>query len=508
MGRTLQRTSVSTNIKERLDFSCALFASDGGLVANAPHIPVHLGSMQEAVKFQLQYLQGDINEGDVLVTNHPSAGGSHLPDITVVTPVFHEGVIVFFVASRGHHADIGGITPGSMPSNSTHINEEGAAIMSFKLVKNGQFQEAEITKILVADPAQFPGSSGARNVADNISDLKAQIAANNRGIHLVGDLITEYGINVVLAYMGFIRTNAGDTIQEFLRSRCKSLGPVLQAADSMDNGTKIQLCIRLNELEGSAVFDFTGTDPQVYGNLNAPRSITYSAVIYTLRCLVNVDIPLNQGCLAPISIILPDSSILSPDASAAVVGGNVLTSQRVVDVILKAFQACGASQGCMNNLTMGVTPTQHQSGWGYYETIAGGSGAGQNWHGTSGVHTHMTNTRITDPEIFEKRYPVILHEFSLRPGSGGNGAYRGGDGVVRRIEFLRPIDVSLLSERRVFYPYGMNGGSDGARGVNMLYRHQTRSTFNLGGKASFHVDKGDVLTINTPGGGGYGSPVK
>jgi 5-oxoprolinase (ATP-hydrolysing) len=374
MGRTLQKTSISTNIKERLDFSCALFGPDGGLVANAPHIPVHLGSMQEAVKWQMNHMKDCIMEGNVIVTNHPMAGGSHLPDITVITPVFDKGKVVFFVASRGHHADIGGKRAGSMPPDSKELFEEGAAIKSFLLVKNGAFDEAGITKILLKDPAQFAECSGTRCLKDNISDLKAQVAANHRGILLVKALIEEYGIQVVQAYMRFIQENAHHAVSDLLRRTAESLGTVLHSLDHMDDGTKIALTVRINQKSGTAVFDFTGTGPEVYANTNAPISVTYSAIIYCLRCLIDLDIPLNQGALGPISISIPEGSILNPNESAAVVGGNVLTSQRLCDVIFKAFQACAASQGCCNNLTFGKDSTAEGEGFGYYETIAGGAG--------------------------------------------------------------------------------------------------------------------------------------
>jgi 5-oxoprolinase (ATP-hydrolysing) len=454
MGRTLQKTSISTNIKERLDFSCALFGPDGGLVANAPHIPVHLGSMQEAVKWQMKHLEGKIEEGDVLVTNHPMAGGSHLPDITVITPVFDHGNIVFFVASRGHHADIGGKRAGSMPNDSKELFEEGASIKSFLLVKYGKFDQEGITKILLEDPAKYPGCQGTRCLKDNISDLKAQVAANHRGIQLVHELIKEYGLKVVQAYMNFIQQNAHHAVSDMLRRTCESLGPTLIATDQMDDGTKISLTVRIDEKKGTAEFDFAGTGPEVYANTNAPRSVTYSAIIYCLRCLINLDMPLNQGALGPITVKIPEGCLLNPTETSAVVGGNVLTSQRLCDVIFKAFEACAASQGCCNNFTFGKDVIDGEDGFGYYETIAGGSGAGPTWHGRSGVHTHMTNTRITDPEIMERRYPVILREFSLRPNSGGRGEFVGGDGVVREIEFLESLQVSILSERRVFQPYG------------------------------------------------------
>lgn len=424
MGYTLQKTSISTNIKERLDFSCAIFGPFGSLVANAPHIPVHLGSMQEAVKWQLEFLGDSIKEGDVLVTNHPAAGGSHLPDITVITPVFHNGAIVFFVASRGHHADIGGIAAGSMPPTSTELYQEGAAVKSFKLVQNGRFDEEGITRILLHEPSQYDGCSGTRCLKDNISDLKAQVAANHRGITLVKTLISEYGLQVVQAYMTYIRENAELSVRDLLRKVSAQLGNKLRAIDQMDDGTPISLEITIDSAEGTAVFDFSGTGTEVYANWNAPRSVTYSAVIYCLRCLINLEIPLNQGALAPITIIIPENSLLNPSENAAVVGGNVMTSQRLCDVILKAFEACSASQGCCNNFTFGMGGKNEDGrvidGFGYYETIGGGSGAGPTWHGKSGVHTHMTNTRLTDPEILERRYPVILHEFGLRKGGSSD----------------------------------------------------------------------------------------
>ncbi|KAI8808820.1 Hydantoinase B/oxoprolinase-domain-containing protein [Cladochytrium replicatum] len=512
MGRTLQKTAISTNIKERLDFSCALFGPDGGLVANAPHIPVHLGSMQEAVRWQMNYYKNTpgvepLKDGDVLVTNHPAAGGSHLPDITVITPVFNDGQIVFFVASRGHHADIGGIQPGSMPPNSRELYQEGAAMKSFKLVSHGNFQTDGITKILLDEPAQYPGCTGTRCLRDNISDLKAQVAANHKGILLVKSLIEEYGLEVVQAYMLHIRENAEIAVRDLLRKVHAKYGPVLTSIDYMDDGSPINLTITIDPSTGSARFDFSGTGAQVYANTNAPRSVTYSAIIYCLRCLVNLEMPLNQGALAPVTVVIPPSSLLDPSDTAAVVGGNVLTSQRLCDVIFKAFRAAAASQGCTNNFTFGKTPDSNgQNGFGYYETIAGGSGAGPEWEGKSGVHTHMTNTRITDPEILERRYPVILREFGLRKGSGGNGLHRGGDGVVREMEFLERIDVSILSERRVFRPYGMEGGVDAEPGRNYLIRKIPggERVLSFGGKNAAVVNPGDRVRIETPGGGGWG----
>ncbi|KAJ0022992.1 hypothetical protein NQD34_015126 [Periophthalmus magnuspinnatus] len=503
MGRVLQRTSISTNIKERLDFSCAVFGPDGGLVSNAPHIPVHLGAMQETVQYQIKAMGSNLKEGDVILSNHPCAGGSHLPDLTVITPVFRKGIgaPVFFVASRGHHADIGGITPGSMPPHSTSLQQEGAVFISFKLVTAGVFQEEAVTEALMA-PAQYPECSGTRNLHDNLSDLRAQVAANQRGSQLVGELIDCYGLAVVQAYMGYIQSNAElamrDMLRDFAQRRRHQTGSLeVEAEDFMDDGSPIRLHVQINEEEGSAVFDFSGTGTEVWGNCNAPRAITLSALIYCLRCMVGQDIPLNQGCLAPIKVIIPPGSILQPSQNAAVVGGNVLTSQRVVDVIFKAFEVCAASQGCMNNISFGSEKV------GYYETVAGGAGAGPSWNGRSGVHSHMTNTRITDPEILEKRYPVILEQFSLRPNSGGEGKYLGGDGVIRKLLFRDKVVLSVLTERRSFRPYGLDGGEDGAAGLNLLQRQDGR-LLNLGAKTSVTLEPGDIFCLYTPGGGGYG----
>ncbi|KAK4433785.1 5-oxoprolinase [Sesamum alatum] len=510
MGRTLQRTSISTNIKERLDFSCALFGPDGGLVANAPHVPVHLGAMSSTVRWQLNYWGDNLNEGDVLVTNHPCAGGSHLPDITVVTPVFDKGKLVFFVASRGHHAEIGGITPGSMPPFSKSIWEEGAAIKAFKLVDKGIFQEEGIRQLLLFPSADESAHKipGTRRLQDNLSDLHAQIAANQRGISLIKELIEQYGLEIVRSYMKHVQVNAEGAVREMLKSVAAKVSSesakvegdsvIIEEEDSMDDGSIIHLKLTIDGQRGEAFFDFSGTSPEVYGNWNAPEAVTAAAVIYCLRCLVNVDIPLNQGCLAPVKIYIPPGCFLAPSDKAAVVGGNVLTSQRITDVVLTAFQACACSQGCMNNLTFG------DDTFGYYETIGGGSGAGPSWNGTSGVQCHMTNTRMTDPEIFEQRYPVLLHRFGLRENSGGAGVHRGGDGIVREIEFRRPVVVSILSERRVLAPRGLKGGKDGARGANYLITKDKRKVY-LGGKNTVEVQAGEILQILTPGGGGWGS---
>ncbi|KAF8245224.1 hypothetical protein K440DRAFT_587359 [Wilcoxina mikolae CBS 423.85] len=517
MGRALQKTSVSTNVKERLDYSCALFDAEGGLVANAPHLPVHLGSMSTCVRTQAAIWKGKLKHGDVLVSNHPEFGGTHLPDITVITPAFNGDRIIFYVASRAHHADIGGILPGSMPPNSRELFQEGAAIKTEKLVSEGRFNEARMTQLLLEEPAQYPGCSGTRCLADNINDLKAQVAANQKGINLISALIGDYGENVVQYYMVSIQHNAEQSVRALLKNVYKRFeGHSLVAEDFMDDGSPIRLKVEIDPDKGEAIFDFEGTGPEMYGNMNAPEAVTYSAIIYCLRSLISEDIPLNQGCLKPIHVKIPRDSFLSPSEGAAVVGGNVLTSQRITDVVLKAFQACAASQGDCNNLTFGygghVEGKGHVKGFGYYETIAGGSGAGPDWDGTSGVHTHMTNTRITDAEIFERRYPVILREFSIREGSRGLGEYEGGDGVVRDIEFRVPVQVSILSERRIYHPYGMAGGEDAKCGLNLWIRKvkdpkdniEKFRTINLGGKNTAAMKPGERIIIHTPGGGGYG----
>ncbi|KAI6647152.1 5-oxoprolinase-like isoform X2 [Oopsacas minuta] len=496
MGRMLQRTSISTNIKERLDFSCALFGRDGGLVANAPHIPVHLGAMQEAVQYQMILHREDMQSGDVFLSNHPSAGGSHLPDLTVITPVFRTGVNepIFFVASRAHHADIGGLTPGSMPPFSTDISQEGLSVKSFRMIDRGVLLEDKLAELL--------NQAGTRTLSDNLSDLKAQIAANKKGAILIEELIQEYSLPIVQAYMGHIQSNAETAVREVLKKFAKDFQnrtgrACTESIDHMDDGTPIQLSVEINQNTGDAIFDFTGTGMEVYNNTNAPRAVTLAAIIYCLRAMVGSDIPLNQGCLKPVTLKIPPNTLLSPSDIAAVVGGNVLTSQRIVDVVLKAFNVCAASQGCMNNLTLG------DDTHGYYETVAGGVGAGPGWDGRSGTHSHMTNTRITDPEVLEQRYPLILRAFHLNPNTGGDGEFQGGDGVVREIMFRKKLKLCLLTERRVFRPYGMNGGEDGHSGLNILIQTNGRKV-NLGGKTAVDVLAGDSLRLCTPGGGGYG----
>lgn len=401
-----------------------------------------------------------------------------------------------------------------MPPNSTELWQEGAAIESEKVVSNGVFNEARMKELFLDVPSKFKGCSGSRNLSDNMSDLKAQIAANARGISLIQNLITEYSLKTVQLYMYAIQSTAELAVRHLLKDLHQRYeGRPLEALDFMDDGTPIQLKITIDET-GSAVFDFAGTGAEVYGNINAPEAITHSAIIYALRCMIQSDIPLNQGCLNPVDVRIPSPSILSPTRAAAVVGGNVTTSQRVTDVVLRALRACAASQGCLNNLTFGIDNAVDEAtgetipGFGYYETIAGGGGAGENWVGESGVHVHMTNTRITDPEILEKRYPCILRKFELRANTGGRGKNRGGDGVAREIEFLTSVQCSILSERRVHRPYGMEGGESGATGLNLWltkdeWTGQDREV-NIGGKGSVPMKMGDRVVIMTPGGGGYG----
>ncbi|KAM0816979.1 putative 5-oxoprolinase [Seiridium cardinale] len=517
MGHALQKTSVSVNIKERLDFSCALFGPDGRLVANAPHVPVHLGSMEQAVMYQHKQYEGQLRPGDVIVANHPLSGGTHLPDITCITPVFDESgkEIIFYTASRGHHQEIGGILPGSMPAGSVELFEEGATIISEFLVRDGKFDEEGVTKWLLHDPAEFPGCSGTRKLSDNINDLKAQVSANAKGAALLSELIAERGLAVVHFNMHAITANAEACVKEFLlRTHAETGGVPLKALDYMDDGTPIQLTITIDPNTATAHFDWTGTGEEGYHSFNAPQAITRSATLYVLRCLINQDIPLNEGCLRPLKFTIPEGSILNPSPTAAVCAGNPITSQRVTDVVIKAFAACAASQGDCNVFSFGIDgdidPGTGEiipgSGFGFGETICGGSGAGPGWHGTSGVHIHMTNTRITDPEILEKRYPVVLREFGIREGTGGHGKWNGGNGIRRIYEFRRDVGASVVSERRVTRPYGMFGGEDGKSGVNYLVKKGEGGRWcRLGGRKDFKVEKGDWCVIDTPGGGAWGS---
>lgn len=512
MGRTLQRTSVSTSIKERLDFSCAIFGADGGLVANAPHIPIHLGSMQYAIQYQHQLWKDKLAPGDVLLSNHPEAGGTHLPDLTVITPVFKDGDILFYVASRGHHQDIGGRGITAMMPNSKELWHEGVSVKSFRLVEGGRFDDNGIRDIF-EEPAKYPGSSKTRSIEHNLSDLKAQISANQRGITLVENLIEEYGPENVQYYMKAIRNNAEDVVREFLKKQSGVFeGAPLVAEDYFDDGTRIKVKITIDPKKGDAFFDFDGTGSEVYGCMNSPPSITYSCVLYVLRCLINKDIPLNQGCLKPCKFNIPKGSILNPTEFVAICGSTI-SGQRITDVLLKAFNSCAASQGCANSFgfgTGGKDPVTGETtkGFTYAEAIGGGVGAGP-WGGVAAdaCNVHCTNTRTTDVEIIEHRTPVVVTKWQIRRGSGGDGKFKGGNGCIRELEARIPLKVSILSERRVFAPYGLNGGQDGTRGLNLWFRKQDNGAYaltNIGNKQIFSVSAGDRVQINTPGGGGYG----
>ncbi|KAH9227124.1 hypothetical protein K456DRAFT_1754368 [Colletotrichum gloeosporioides 23] len=522
MGRTLQKTSLSLNIKERLDFSCAIFSPDGDLVANAPHVPVHLGSMSYAVKYQHELHHGKLRPGDVLVSNHPEAGGTHLPDITVITPVFDEDgkTICFYTASRGHHLDIGGSKGNSMPPDSTELWQEGAAIKSFFLIRDGTFDEEGIISILLA-PGNHPGCSGSRRLPDNLSDLKAQVAANTKGSSLIRALMEEFGKPVVHFYMTKIQENAEVSVRKYLLSAYKRFGSKpLKAVDYLDNGSRMQVSITIDE-SGFGTFDFTGTSCEMLSNMNAPPAITYSALIYTLRLLIGSDIPLNQGCLTPTKVIIPKNTFLNPGPTSAVCCGNTLTSQRLVDLLLKAFRAASGSQGCMNCFGFfgnSLDPAASQDsttnnsegfGFGYGETICGGEGAGPTWNGASAVQIHMTNTRTTDIEIIEKRYPVLIREFSIRQGSGGRGKFTGGCGIVRDFECRAPLTYGIISERRVHQPYGMLGGENGESGANYWVQKMEdggERWINIGPRGQVDMKTGDRCVIHTPGGGGWGIP--
>jgi 5-oxoprolinase (ATP-hydrolysing) len=486
MGAVLRNTSVSTNIKERLDYSCAVFDGEAGLVANAPHIPVHLGAMGETVRVVKERFP-DLAPGDVVATNDPAAGGSHLPDVTVVSPVFAGGARpAFFVASRGHHADIGGIAPGSMPADSRTLEEEGVLIEPLRIVRAGRFDEALLRERLVS--ARYP----ARAPDDNVAELEAMLAANRTGERLLEALAAEQGVRAVSLTMAQLQRAAAGMVR---REIARLPDGAHRFEDRLDDGTPV--CVTLHIRGERMLVDFAGTGPASPGNLNAPRAVVQSAVLYVLRCLVAERIPLNGGCLEPVEIRIPPGSLLDPPPGAAIVGGNVETSQRLVDVLLGALGRVAASQGTMNNVAFG------DARFGYYETLGGGAGAGPGFDGASGVHTHMTNTRITDAELLESRYPVRLLEFSLRRGSGGAGRWRGGDGLVRRYGFLAPVRVSLLTERRVTAPYGLAGGEPGRSGRNGIVRADGRRE-ELPHRASAELAAGDELVIETPGGGGYG----
>ncbi|MGE0665890.1 MAG: hydantoinase B/oxoprolinase family protein [Sphingomonadales bacterium] len=487
MGVVIENTSHSVNMKERLDFSCALFDGDGSLIANAPHIPVHLGSMGDSVR---TIIRGNpaMRPGDVFVTNAPYNGGTHLPDITVVTPVFVADAPLFFVATRGHHADVGGITPGSVPPDSTSIDQEGVLLDNVKLVSRGRLQEQEMRDLLARGP--FP----ARNPDQNMADLKAQVAANEKGARELLAMVDQFGLDVVRAYMGHVQDNAAESVRRVIDRLSDGAFTV-----EMDCGASISVAITVDRAARAATVDFTGTSPQQPNNFNAPLSITRAAVLYVFRCLVGGDIPLNEGCLEPLTLVVPEGCLLNPLYPAAVVAGNVETSQCVVNALFGALGAAASAQGTMNNLTFGNA--RHQ----YYETLAGGMGAGPGFDGASAVQTHMTNSRLTDPEVLEFRFPVTVDSFAIRRGSGGDGEWRGGDGVVRRLRFGEPMTAGILSNNREHAPFGLAGGGAGSPGVNRVERTGGESE-QLAASAQTTVHPGDVLVVETPGGGGYGTP--
>ncbi|MEV7809998.1 hydantoinase B/oxoprolinase family protein [Streptomyces flaveolus] len=497
MGARLESTAQSVNIKERLDFSCALFDPDGNLVANAPHIPVHLGSMGTSVKEVIRRRGSAMRPGDTYAVNDPYHGGTHLPDVTVITPVFDTDVatdtrseprILFHVASRGHHAEIGGIAPGSMPAHSRTIEEEGVLFDNWLLAENGRFREEETHRLLTEAP--YP----SRNPRTNLADLRAQIAANQKGVDEVRRMIDEFGLDVVQAYMRHVQDNAEEAVRRVIDALDDG-----EYAYETDSGAVIRARVRVDRTERRATIDFSGTSAQLATNFNAPSAVVNAAVLYVFRTLVADDIPLNDGCLRPLDIIVPSGSMLAPEPPAAVVAGNVETSQAITGALYAALGVQAEGSGTMNNVTFGNE--RHQ----YYETVASGSGAGDGFPGADVVQTHMTNSRLTDPEVLEWRLPVRLEEFAVRRGSGGAGRWRGGDGAVRRIRFLEPMTVSTLSQHRRVPPYGMAGGAPGALGANRV-EHADGTVTDLGGSGSADVGPGDVLVIETPGGGGYGRP--
>jgi 5-oxoprolinase (ATP-hydrolysing) len=485
MGVVLQNTATSVNIKERLDFSCALFDADGGLVANAPHMPVHLGSMGDCVTAIMQK-HPEMREGEAFVTNAPYDGGTHLPDITVVMPVFVDGVRSFYVASRGHHADIGGITPGSMPPFSKSISEEGALFDGIPMVSGGRFDENGVRAVLSRGP--YP----ARSPEQNIADLKAQAAACAKGAEGLRRACSVYGLPVVNAYMRHVQDNAEESVRQVIGKLSDG-----EFQMPMDTGAVIRVKISVERARRSARIDFTGTSAQAADNFNAPGSVTKAAVLYVFRCLVDSDIPMNAGCLKPLEIVVPEGSLLKPCPPGAVAAGNVETSQAIVDALFGALGVMAAAQGTMNNLTFGNE--RHQ----YYETVCGGSGAGATFDGQSAVHTHMTNSRLTDPEVLETRYPVLVEAFAIRTGSGGKGAHKGGDGTTRRIRFLEAMTAAILSTRRETEPFGLAGGGAGSKGRNSVIRRDG-TEIALKGCDEIDVAPGDVIIIETPGGGGFG----
>jgi 5-oxoprolinase (ATP-hydrolysing) len=490
MGLRLENTAHSVNIKERLDFSCALFDAGGNLIANAPHIPVHLGSMGESIKEVLRRNGDAMRPGDVYAINDPYHGGTHLPDVTVVTPVFDEkgAELLFLVASRGHHAEIGGVTPGSMPAFSSRIEEEGVLFDNWLLVRDGRLRERETRELLASGP--YP----SRAPDANLADLRAQIAANEKGIHELRRMIGQFGLDVVHAYMGHVQDNAEESVRRIV----PRLGDGSYRYET-DGGAVIEVALRVDRAARGAVLDFTGTSPQQPGNANAPSSVVMAAVLYVFRTLVAEDIPLNSGCLKPLEVRIPEGSMLAPVFPAATVAGNVETSQAVTGALYAALGVQAEGSGTMNNVTFGNDRVQ------YYETVASGSGAGDGFDGADAVQTHMTNSRLTDPEVLEWRYPVRVDAFEVRRGSGGRGRWRGGHGVTRRIRFLEPMTVALLTGHRRVPPYGMAGGNPGACGANLIERSDG-SVDRLGGCDAAEVGAGDVLVVHTPGGGGYGPP--
>jgi 5-oxoprolinase (ATP-hydrolysing) len=492
MGLRLQNTAMSVNIKERLDFSCALFDAAGNLIANAPHIPVHLGSMGESIRVVMRENAGKMRAGDVYMLNDPYNGGTHLPDITVITPVFDAAGrdILFYVGSRGHHADIGGITPGSMPAASTTVEEEGVLINNFLLVGGGQLREAETIALLSS------GRWPARNIRQNMADLQAQIAANQKGVEELLKMVAHFGLEVVHAYMQHVQDHAEETVRRMVMD-IRTGRDDRQFENHLDNGAVIKVDIRTNAAERSVEVDFTGTSAQLPNNFNAPSAVCMAAVLYVFRTLVDNDIPLNAGCLKPIKVSIPPGSMLNPHYPAAVVSGNVETSSCITNALYGALGMLASAPGTMNNFTFGNA--KHQ----YYETIAGGSGAGPGFNGTDVVQTHMTNSRLTDPEVLEWRFPVRVESYEILPGSGGRGQWHGGNGGIRKIRFLTPMTASILSNNRLVPPFGLAGGEPGRCGKNYVLRADG-SREELGFIASTEVGVGDVFVIETPGGGGYG----
>ena len=488
MGATLANTAYSVNIKERYDFSCAIFDENGDLVANAPHVPVHLGSMSESVRVILRQNKDHIKPGDVFMMNNPFNGGTHLPDVTVITPVFDkEGTrILYTVASRGHHADIGGKTPGSAPPDSRTIDEEGVLIDNFLLVKEGQLRSVQTRELLAS------GKYPCRNIDQNMADLSAQIAANTTGLKELQKITDQFGVDTVHAYMSHVQANAEESVRRVLDvlHDCEFTYP-------LDSGDQIRVAISVHKAQRTATIDFTGTSPQNEWNYNAPLAICRAVVLYVFRTLVGTDIPMNEGCLKPLTLIVPAGSMINPDSPAAVISGNTEVSQAIADTLYGALGVIAGSQGTMNNFVYGNDNYQN------YETICGGTGAGDGFHGTSAVHSHMTNTRMTDPEVLETRFPVRLDEFSIRTGSGGGGEFQGGDGIIRRLRFLEPTTVTVLSSHRKVSPHGAKGGGSGQVGENSILRANGEKEV-LDGNDEAEMMFNDVFVLKSPGGGGFG----